>query len=338
MNIEIPIFSSGTHTAMNGVERTYTDDDLAAMAADYDPDLFDAPVVIGHPEHNEPAWGWVESLMLRDSVLWAALRDLHPDFVELIKAKQFKKVSASFYLPESTINPKPGAYYLRHVGFLGAVAPSLKKLPAVNLSETDGAIVYEEKMYYHPAANLMQSGQTANRTQTLNHTEINPMPDNKDNDRIKEVEAENARIKAENDQLKAQSTQYQEQAATAQTALAERERAAIHDNHAAFCEKLASEGRLLPSTQAVAVAALDLIAAQETPLEFSEGDGKVELTVDKFKAALSSFPKVVEFGEKSADHSEPDAVRLNEDQLKICKATGVSPEDFAETLKAETAA
>lgn len=295
MTIEIPIFKSGTHIAMSGDAHTYTESDLSATATAYDPALFDAPAVIGHPEHNGPAWGWVESLAIKGGMLWARLRDLDASFVEMVRAKRFKKISASFYLPDSPANPKPGVFYLRHVGFLGAAAPALKTLPAVNLSESDGAVFYEEKMYYHPAMNLMQSGQN----NPLNHTE-NPMPqENKDD--LKDILAKVAKLEAENAQLKTQSSNFQEQATVAQTTLVERERAAKHESHVAFCEKLVTEGRLLPVAKHVAVAALDLIAAQEKPLEFSEGDGKVQLTADKFKAALSSFPKVVDFGEKAAD-------------------------------------
>ena len=295
MNIEIPIFQSGTHVAMNGDERTFSEADLAATASAYDPALFDAPAVIGHPEHNGPAWGWVESLVIKGGMLLAKLRDLDASFVEMVRAKRFKKISASFYLPDSPANPKPGVFYLRHVGFLGAAAPALKTMPSVNLSESDGALIYEGKMYYHPAANLMQSGQA----DPINHTE-NPMS-GKQNDDIETIKAQMAALEAENAKLKTQSSEFQEQATAAQTQLVERERAATHDAHVAFCDKLADEGRLLPAVQAVAVAALDLIAQQETPLEFSEGDDKAALTAEKFKAALSSFPKIVDFGERASD-------------------------------------
>ncbi|QOJ20350.1 MAG: peptidase [Gammaproteobacteria bacterium] len=294
MNIEIPIFKPGTHTAMSGDQRAYSDADLAATAAAYDPALFDAPAVIGHPEHNGPAWGWVESLAIKGGVLSAKLRDLDANFVEMVRAKRFKKISASFYLPDSPANPKPGVFYLRHVGFLGAAAPALKNLPAVNLSESDGALIYEEQMYYHPAANLMQSGQTG----PIDHTE---KPMTQENDELKNLTKKIAALEAEKAALETQSANYQEQAAAAQTALADRERAARHDSHEAFCDKLVDDGRLLPVARAVAVAALDLIAAQEKPLEFSEGGNTAQLTVDKFKAALSSFPKIVDFGERSAD-------------------------------------
>jgi len=280
---------------MNGEERAFTDADLSATATAYDPALFDAPAVIGHPEHNGPAWGWVESLVTKSGMLWARLRDLDASFVEMVRAKRFKKISASFYLPDSPANPKPGVFYLRHVGFLGAAAPSLKSLPAVNLSESDGALIYEEKMYYHPAANLMQSGQDG----PIDHTEKSMS--GKQNDDIETIKAQMAALEAENAKLKTQSSEFQEQATAAQTQLAEQERAAKHAAHVAFCDKLAGEGRLLPAVQAVAVAALDLIASQEKPLEFSEGDNKAQLTVDKFRAALSGFPVIVDFAERSKD-------------------------------------
>ncbi len=306
MNIEIPIFKAGTHTAMNGAERTFSEVDLASTATAYDPALFDAPAVIGHPEHNGPAWGWVESLVTKGGTLWARLRDLDASFVEMVRAKRFKKVSASFYLPDSPANPKPGVFYLRHIGFLGAAAPALKSLPSVNLSESDGALIYEEAMYYHPAANLMQSGQSGQNGQ-IDHTEKSMS--GKQNDDIETIKAQVAALQAENATLKTQSSEFQEQATAAQTQLVERERAARHESHVAFCDKLVSEGRLLPVAQAVAVAALDLIAAQEKPLEFSEGDGKVQLTADKFKAALSSFPKIVDFGEHSAEDGKTGKAR-----------------------------
>lgn len=159
-------------------------------------------------------------------------------------------------------------------------------------------------MYYHPAANLTQS----DPNDPLNHTE-KPMPP-ENNDDLKNAIEKAAALEAENAQLKALSANYQEQATAAQTQLADQERAAKHAAHVAFCDKLVDEGRLLPVAQAVAVAALDLIASQEKPLEFSEGDNKAQLTADKFKAALSSFPKIVDFGEHSGDDGKTGKSRV----------------------------
>ena len=50
-------------------------------------------------------------------------------------------MSASFYLPDSPSNPKPGVLYLRHVGFLGAQPPSVKGLKQVSFSEQEEGVV-----------------------------------------------------------------------------------------------------------------------------------------------------------------------------------------------------
>ena len=62
MPASIHIFKSGTHTAMNGKRMPFTSAELAACAAAYDPAVHEAPLVIGHPTHDAPAYGWVKSL------------------------------------------------------------------------------------------------------------------------------------------------------------------------------------------------------------------------------------------------------------------------------------
>ena len=56
----------------------------------------------------------------------------------MVRAGRFKKVSASFYTPDSPHNPVPGVYYLRHVGFLGAQPPAVKGLAPVPVNFAEG--------------------------------------------------------------------------------------------------------------------------------------------------------------------------------------------------------
>jgi hypothetical protein len=114
------IFKPGTHTAMNGVTLPFSEADLAATAAAYNPQKYDAPLVVGHPNTNHPAYGWVQSLVFEGGFLKALVRDVSAQFSEWVAARHYKKISASFYPPNSPNNPKPGVYYLQHVGFLGA--------------------------------------------------------------------------------------------------------------------------------------------------------------------------------------------------------------------------
>ena len=122
------IFRAGTHTAADGRELIFSEADLAATAKAYDPALHEAPIVVGHPAHNAPAYGWVSGLVAGADGLRAAPRQVDPSFAESVAAGRFKKISASFYHPQSPANPAPGVFYLRHVGFLGAMPPAVKGL------------------------------------------------------------------------------------------------------------------------------------------------------------------------------------------------------------------
>ncbi|MDE2579746.1 MAG: hypothetical protein KGL46_13145 [Hyphomicrobiales bacterium] len=137
----IEIFRAGTHKSTDGVERTFSEGDLQQIAAGYDKQVFEAPVVIGHPKINEPAWGWVDTLVVVGLVLRATLRDVDADFAEVVKAGRYKKISASLYEPGAHNNPKPGRWYLRHVGFLGAVPPAVKGLQSVAFGADAAGVV-----------------------------------------------------------------------------------------------------------------------------------------------------------------------------------------------------
>ncbi|RCJ20143.1 hypothetical protein A6S26_05325 [Nostoc sp. ATCC 43529] len=138
---EIEIFAAGTHTSSNGVTVSLNESDLDAIANSYDPDLFDAPAVVGHPRDNSPAYAWVEGVRRVGNKLMASLKDWDTDFQEAVRNKRYKKISASFYSPDSPSNPKQGSYYLRHVGFLGGMAPAVKGLKSVAFAEVEEGVV-----------------------------------------------------------------------------------------------------------------------------------------------------------------------------------------------------
>ena len=137
----IEIFKAGTHTAMDGRTLPFSEADVAAIAAAYDPALHEAPIVVGHPRDNAPAYGWVAGLAANSGALAATPQQVDAGFAEMVLAGRFKKVSASFYTPDSPANPKPGGYYLRHVGFLGAQPPAVKGLKPVAFAESEAGVV-----------------------------------------------------------------------------------------------------------------------------------------------------------------------------------------------------
>ena len=121
---------------------TITADDIAAIAAAYDPQLHEAPVVIGHPAKDGPAYGWAQSLEVsEEGELVAVPHQVDPAFAELVEAGRYKKISAALYGSGSSANPTPGRPYLRHIGFFGAHPPAVKGLKPVELAEDGEALL-----------------------------------------------------------------------------------------------------------------------------------------------------------------------------------------------------
>ncbi|CAI8878950.1 phage protease [Pseudomonas brassicacearum] len=138
---QLHIFKPGTHTAQCGTTYNFTETDLAATVAAYNPSLHEAPLVIGHPQHDAPAAGWVKSLSATTQGLIAEPQQIDASFAEQIAKGSYKKISASFYHPTAANNPVPGVYYLRHVGFLGAQPPAVKGLRPIELAEGEPGVI-----------------------------------------------------------------------------------------------------------------------------------------------------------------------------------------------------
>jgi hypothetical protein len=149
---EIEIFRTGTHTAMSGETLSFGGSDLAATVGAYDAAVHEAPACVGHPAHDAPAYGWVRGLRTDGAALYADLDQVDPEFAEMVKAGRFKKISAAFYPPNSAANPRPGVFYLRHVGFLGAQPPAVKGLKPVQFA---GAA--EDALVFGAAGGRMQA-------------------------------------------------------------------------------------------------------------------------------------------------------------------------------------
>ena len=142
----IHIMKAGRHTPNEGTDVSFTEQDFRDIAAVYDPAMHEAPIVIGHPKGDAPAYGWVDRLEVRKEGLFAVPKQVNAEFSELVRQGAFKKVSASFYRPDNAAgNPAKGKWYLRHVGFLGAQPPAVKGLKPVNFADgSEGFADFEE--------------------------------------------------------------------------------------------------------------------------------------------------------------------------------------------------
>lgn len=123
--------------AHKGDNGEFTEQDVQRIADNYNPANHEAPIVIGHPKANGPAYGWVAAVRRVGPVLQAKLKDVNGAFEQMVSAKQFKKRSVSLY-------PDTGnGYSLRHVGFLGAQPPVVKGLADIAFAQVDNAVEIE---------------------------------------------------------------------------------------------------------------------------------------------------------------------------------------------------
>jgi hypothetical protein len=139
-DLEIEAFSTGTHVSAEGDESTYTDKDLDNMVAKYAEmsDKDPAPVVIGHPQDNSPAYGWVKSAQRVGDKLMLKVHQLNKDFVDALKNHAYKKVSLSIY-------DDPEGPRIRHLGFLGAMPPAIKGLAPVSYASSEHFKTFTEE-------------------------------------------------------------------------------------------------------------------------------------------------------------------------------------------------
>ncbi len=110
----IDVFRAGAHRDSAGRERTWSTDDLDSVVGAYergDP----APVVVGHPQMNAPAWGWVDALRRTGDRLQARLRDVDPAFREAVEAGRYAGRSVA-------LQGDGDGFRLQHLGFLGGAA------------------------------------------------------------------------------------------------------------------------------------------------------------------------------------------------------------------------
>ncbi len=144
---QLHVFRAGRHVALGGTEIEFSEATVAGIASTYDAAVHEAPIVVGHPKIDAPAYGWVGTLSAQGAELTAEPRQVEAQFAEMVEAGRFKKISAAFYLPGSKahpLGPKAEYPYLKHVGFLGAHAPAVKGLKQVEFGEDDDGVAVVE--------------------------------------------------------------------------------------------------------------------------------------------------------------------------------------------------
>ena len=323
----LAVFAPGTHTAMDGRTITFTPEDCIDLANSYDPSVSEAPFVIGHPSLTAPAYGWAERLEYRDGIVYAAPRQVNPAFAEAFNAGSYKKRSLSIYQPDSPGNPKPGHFYARHVGFLGAVPPGVKGLPDAQFAEANGDNGPLEFALPWEADNLASLFQSIRdwviqettieqadsiipqwRIQSILHSatderkSISPLAyaEETNVDPNKKTPSTAADFAEREAALAAREAKLAADEEVARTRQLEEKRTAT----VAFADGLVKGGSILPR-QKTAIVEVLMNLSQE-PLSFSEGETTISQSPEALlREILRTKPAVVNFSEKTSTADDP---------------------------------
>lgn len=184
----VEIFRAGKHTDSQGRTQEFTADDLDKTVSSYDPAHHEAPVVVGHPRDNGPAWAWVEGVRRVGEVLQAKFKQIAPEFEEMVTAGRFKKRSVSLY-PDGS---------LRHIGFLGAQPPAIKGLKDFSFGQDEECHSYEfEEVDMGEVEKLQKQLQEANARADKAEGQVKEFKEKADRAEADFAESESARKKKE---------------------------------------------------------------------------------------------------------------------------------------------
>jgi hypothetical protein len=146
----VHVFRSGDQTSAQGVHRHFSPKELDQVVKTYDPSVHEAPLVVGHAGDNDslPAFGWIKGFNREGENLYADV-EFSDAAKDLVKNGHYRKVSISFYSPDSAINPHKGKWSARHLALLGASPPAVKGLEPFTFSEAEG--IYDFAITLSPA-------------------------------------------------------------------------------------------------------------------------------------------------------------------------------------------
>lgn len=316
----IHVFKAGTHTASNGTKHTITRADIAEISANFAAGNggHDAPLVIGHPQLNAPAYGWVSAAQSDSDDLYIEPRDVVTEFAEAVNAKRFPKVSISLWPRDHANNPVPGKLTLRHVGFLGAMAPSLKGLQEASFSDSEGCLdfSYQEVWGWRSLANTLRNlrewligkeGLEAADKIIPNYqvddarvaADAVQDEDAADKSEVKAFNYSEADLSAREQSIAAREVAILAREQAADLAATNAQAAATANAFATetrdFADGLVKTGHLLPREREAVIELCMRVGGGSAAADFADGAP----TLDVLKAFLSAREPVIDFSEKS---------------------------------------
>lgn len=314
--MRIEIFKVGTQTDSAGNAREWTEADLDKIASSYNPANHEAPVCIGHPKDNAPAWGWVKSVTRDGSSLFAEIGDLVAEFSDMLSKKMFKKRSISLY-PDLS---------LRHIGFLGAQPPAVKGLADFKFSEGLLPLEYADwettwsfngvgRLFQGLRDWLIETKDIATADKLLPQYDIDPLKamrptpepmntgytetstEDTDMDKVTELQATIVDFTEKLSSETAKVTAAVARATSAESRVAVLEKEKTRGDLGNFCERMVNAGKMLPAQKGNHVAVMESLHGQ-ADIEFTEGTATVKKSPLKaYQDAIENGAKLITFGE-----------------------------------------
>lgn len=306
------IFAAGNHTAVNGESASFSEADLSEIARAYNEQTaHEAPIVIGHPKMDAPAYGWVEKVKAEGGKLFAKFKDTATEFVDLVSQGRYKKKSIKLY-PDKT---------LVHVGFLGAVPPAVKGLRNAAFSEEGNGVVFEYsernafslKRFMRSIREFLISQfdqETADRIVPdwdIENIELDPVtPATSFSDggtmgkevelqtQITELSTKLAASDSKVQEFSSQLTDLTTENANLKKSIADLQTANRESEYSEFVSGLISAGKLPPGEKETTIAFMESLS-KAGEMEFADGSKKSQL--DAYKEQLSARPVLLEFGQ-----------------------------------------
>ncbi len=342
----LAIFRTGKHTDSAGQVQVWSEADLDAIVANYDPTQYQAPIVLGHPTSDDPAWGWIAAVKRIGDTLYAQCEQIVPEFAEMVRKGLYSNRSVALDYTEQ-------GWWLRHLGFLGAVPPAVKGLNAAAALSRPGPLVTVEYHGRFPSevlGRLLQNirewligtadQETADRVLPASDVDFLRIPEPE----IIEVPvpmpalepermpfmAEPVTVTVTPEQLREQMDAAVSVALAAQRAdleasfaAREQEREARvaqleadrrRERNAALVDGLVKSGKLTPAQRSLGV--IEFLCALETQsvsVQFADSQGKAQeqSPATWFATFLQALPTQVHFGE-AARHSYGEALMTDD--------------------------
>ncbi len=346
------IFRAGEQTDSKGRTETFSEADLDSIVANHNADD-PAPLVVGHPKTNHPAYGWSSDLKREGDTLFAKATDVVSEFEDAVKAKMYRKRSISIS-PDGN-----GGYQLRHIGFLGAKPPAVAGLADLAFSENHETTLYEyaledavqesawgmdsiTRMFRKLREWVISEHDIETADQVIPDYQINSLQHSVTamNDELGDDKRFSANNSQDSDQetnemsnfsqedLDAAQAEQKKRADTAEAQLKKLQFEQRQGEAQTLVDGLVNDGKLLPAQTEGLAEFMAQLAEWDGNFEFSAGDddSKVEKSPYDFASdLLNSLGKQIQTGEDQREsddttvcnYSAPDGYTVNQERADL---------------------